>query len=63
MTPDENMEFRANFASEWMPEEEVCGNCGFSYGMHETRIWYRVLATACPNDKGVFVVQEKDEDL
>jgi hypothetical protein len=63
LKPDEEMEQRANFSSEWMPEEEVCASCGKTYEEHATKIWYGMLATVCPNDKGVFRVPDRGDVL
>jgi hypothetical protein len=63
LKPDEEMEQRANFSSEWMPDEEVCASCGRTYEEHETRVYFSTLATVCPSGMGVFIVSGRDEEL
>ena len=63
MQPDQEFESRANMDSEFIDFEERCENCGRMYIYHETQVWSGTVATLCPEGKGFFELQEKDENL
>jgi hypothetical protein len=65
MTPDEQIESRANLDSQFIDFEERCSDCGRMYCQHEEVFGENTILYVCPlwqwppKGKGVFVLPEE----